>query len=181
MMKRLIILVYMLLPLMAVSQWKTNSRGYAYLMRHGHNFGGGILYDYGFNPYLAAGLGVELTGYNGNLMIPTFADLRVKYPVNKVEPFINGQFGYNNYRVTYQYHYTDGNNNAQVTNYQKTGKYFWGAGAGVSFLIGKVGVFASYTYRGYVYKFPKFMANDTEVSFPDDKPNVSVISGGIVF
>ena len=150
-------------------------------MLHQAKFGGGITYDYGFNPYLAAGLGVELTSFEDNLMIPTFVDVKVRYPFGKLEPYIIGQFGYNNYRVTYQYHYTDANGNPTFTNYQKTGRVFYGVGAGISYLFGKVGVFASYTLRPYTYQFPSFTANTQVVSFPDDKTTANLISAGIVF
>ncbi len=179
-MKKLIIIL-LFLPLMASAQWKNLSRGYGYVMLHQKSFGGGITYDYGFNPYLAAGLGVEFTSFEDHLMIPAFVDVKLRYPFRKLEPFINGQFGYNNYRVTYQYQYTDLNGNPATTNYQKTGSYFYGVGAGISYMFGKVGVFASYTFRGYTYKFPSFTANNLVVSFPNDKPVANLISAGIVF
>ncbi|NIG52847.1 porin family protein [Chitinophaga sp. Cy-1792] len=188
-MKKLLLLLLIYFPLRLQAQdsefnpprWKNLSRGYVYGMLHQDKFGGGITYDYGFNKYLAAGLGVEFTSFEDHLLIPTFIDLKARYPFGKFEPFINGQFGYNNYRVTYQYHYSDNNGNPATTNYQKTGKLFYGVGAGVSYLFGHIGVFASYTFRGYTYKYASFTANNSVVSFPDDKPTANLISAGIVF
>jgi hypothetical protein len=92
-MKKLILFSF-LFPSLLFAQKKTN-KGIAYLglMLHEDQIGGSVLLSYSPIKYIGIGAGVDITSFDEELIVPFFADLQLKYPVNKFTPFINGQFG----------------------------------------------------------------------------------------
>lgn len=177
------LLLLLFLPLFGWAQDSKLVNGYGYLMLHDSKFGGGIIGNVNLlNQYLGVGPGVEITSYNGNLMVPVFADVKVKHRWGMVEPFLTGQFG----RNCYSSQRTDlviGTDGAQhPITFNQSGKFFYGAGGGVSFHMKKVGIFASYIYRGYKYSRPDIVDVDNQaVRFGNKSVSANLFIIGIVF
>lgn len=189
-MKKIILILIILQPLFVRSQSLKNSRAYLGAILHDGRPGASLILSYGVNKYLGVGAGVDITtylnkGYSSNnkeskLFGPFYADVRAKYPLSFVEPFLFGQFGkpaYNEHVATF----TDINGSPSYQLYQN-GAYFYGFGLGASVKSGKGGVFASATYRSYKFKYsPDNMdINGRPIPDPDNK-QVLVISAGLVF
>lgn len=191
-MKKLILflLIYVTGTTLANAQKLKYSRAYLGAIIHDGRPGGSLILSYGLNKYLGIGAGVDITtyinkGYSSNnkearLFGPFYGDLRLKYPLAFAEPFLFGQFGkpvYNEHVATF----TDITGAPTYQLYQN-GKYFYGFGLGASVKRGKVGVFASATYRSYAFRYSPDNAdiNGRPIPGPDNK-EVLVISAGLVF
>ena len=178
-----ILLVLLFLPLFGWAQESKLVNGYGYLMLHDSKFGGGVVGNVDLlNHYLAIGPGVEITSYDGHLMIPVFADVKVKHRWDRIEPYLTGQFGRNCYSVQRNDLVTASDGTQQQITYNLSGKFFYGAGAGIMFHMQQVGIFASYIYRGYKYNRPdEVNVNDQVVKFGNQSVSANVFIIGIVF
>lgn len=189
-MKKLIFLVLINIPIIVSAQVLKYSRAYLGAIIHDGRPGGSLILSYGINRYLGVGAGVDITtyvnkSYNSNnkeskLFGPFYADLRAKYPLGFAEPFLFGQFGkpaYNEHVATF----TDVTGAPRYQLYQN-GNYFYGFGLGASVKRGKVGLFASATYRSYKFKYSPDNVDINGRPIPDpDNKEVLVISAGLVF
>lgn len=177
-MKKLLLSLVML-PLLATAQYKErHSRAYIGLMLHDFNEPGiSLVNSFGINQYLGIGAGADLTRFEGETMVPVYADLRVKYPVNAFAPFAFGQFGYQLYNGKTNF---GEDISPALPESKMRGKYFYGGGIGVSYKAGKVGFFLSYTQRAYSFKYDEVMVNGRVIR-PDDPISAGVITLGMVF
>ncbi|MFY0254178.1 hypothetical protein ACDQ55_09515 [Chitinophaga sp. 30R24] len=152
--------------------------GYGYLMLHDGHFGGGVTGNYFLFKYLGLGPGVEITSFNHRTLVPAFLDLKLRYPLPRITPYIEGQFGYNAYSS-----HKILNAGGQQIEYNEKGKQFYGVGGGITYQINKyIGVFAAYTYRGYTYKNPKdIVVNEELIPIPDEHVSTNVFTLGVVF
>src|SRR3954465_6382475 len=94
-MKRIILLPFVLIPLLIIAQEKERySRAYIGLMLHDNDQPCITLVNsFGINQYIGLGAGVDITSYKKGLMVPAYADLRIKFPVKDFAPYLIGQFG----------------------------------------------------------------------------------------
>ncbi|MEV4883917.1 hypothetical protein MRBLMN1_002428 [Chitinophaga ginsengisegetis] len=177
-----ILLFLLCLPLFTFAQREKLLYGYAYGMIHDGRGGGGVTANVELlNHIISVGPGVELTSYNDHTLIPVFADVKIKHRFGRIDPYITGQFGRNGYNVTRTAEVPSGAGQELVT-FNESGKYFYGAGAGVAWHFNKIGVFASYIYRGYKYRYPDRIAEeDHSVVFGEKSVNANVFVVGIVF
>lgn len=179
-----ILWILLLLPLASWGQESKLLNGYAYLMLNDGSFGGGVVGNVNLlENTIAVGPGVELTSYDGHLMIPVFADLKIKHRFGLAEPYLTGQFGRNGYNVAHNDMVTATDGTQHQIQYNLTGKYFYGAGAGVMFHLNKViGVYASYIFRGYQYSRPdEININEQQVKFGSLSVNSNVFTVGVLF
>ncbi|HEY9262016.1 hypothetical protein [Chitinophaga sp.] len=177
------ILVFLLvLPLFSVAQSNKLLNGYVYGMVHDGVLGGGIIGNVSLlHNMIAIGPGVDITSYKDHVMVPVFADVKFKHRFEHIEPYITGQFGFNVYSVSHVAEVDAEGGGQQPVTFNESGKYFYGVGAGAIWHFANIGVFASYIYRGYYYRYPDQIKLDGAVSFGDRSVNVSVITAGIVF
>lgn len=172
----------LLLPLFSAAQSNKLLNGYLYGMVHDGTGGGGIIGNVSLlHNTLAVGPGVEMTSYNDHLLVPVFADAKLKHRFLHIEPYITGQFGRNVYDVSRTATINAAAGGQQTITFNESGKYFYGVGAGVAWHFPKIGIFASYIFRGYKYRYPTQVTGDNQVDFGDKSVNVSVIAAGIVF
>ncbi|RFS20691.1 hypothetical protein DVR12_19220 [Chitinophaga silvatica] len=181
-MKKMLLLL-LFLPLFGWAQDSKLINGYGYLMLHDSKFGGGVVGNVNLlNQYLGAGPGVEITSYNGRTLVPVFADVKLKHRWGMVEPFLTGQFGYNAYNATRTDLVAATDGTSKPITFNQSGKFFYGAGGGVSFHLKSVGIFASYIYRGYKYSRPTLVDVDNQaVRFGSQSVSANVFIIGIVF
>lgn len=190
-MKKVIPLFALILPLFVKAQSTlSNSRAYIGALLQDGRFGGTAVLSYGISQYLGIGAGVDITSFekqpyglsmdNGTgLLVPLYADLRIKIPTKVIEPFAFGQFGKPLFSQSLG-KYTDivGQPTVEL---KQNGKYFYGIGAGVSSVKNPIGFFASVAYRMYAFEYsPDIDINGRQVPKPDDV-GVVMISAGIVF
>lgn len=145
----LLLILIMLMPVASFAQ-REPGRLYAGVMLHDLNdIGLSVLYSFGPAKYVGIGAGVEVTSYLGNTLIPVYADLRFRHQFGIIEPFIGAQAG--RPALSGRAKMSDG------TNFRGTervmGEFFYGGIGGASFQFKKVGVFASYGYRQYRYRY----------------------------
>ncbi|TWF41710.1 hypothetical protein FHW36_103514 [Chitinophaga polysaccharea] len=173
----------LLLPALGFAQINKLLSGYVYVMAHDGSIGGGLTGNVELFNAIGIGPGVEVTSFEGRTLMPVFADLKVKHRFKYIEPYINGQFGYNVYSVdrTENVPLSTGGGQQSIT-YNQSGKFFYGAGAGVAWHFNTMGVFISYVYRGYKYRSPKSIAEDGQsVNFGTRSVNANVFTLGVVF
>ncbi|MGO4292019.1 hypothetical protein [Chitinophaga sp. RAB17] len=177
------ILIFLLfLPFFTAAQSGKLLNGYIYGMVNDGSVGGGIIGNVSLlHNTIAVGPGVEVTSYNDHVMIPVFADLKIKHQFLHIEPYITGQFGRNAYNVSRTENINTAAGGQQAITFNESGKYFYGVGAGLAWHFPKIGIFASYIYRGYKYRYPDRIESDGQVNFGDKSVNASVIAAGIVF
>lgn len=150
-MKKIILIFIILLPLHAQSQGLKYSRAYLGAILQDGKPGGSLILSYGINKYLGLGAGVDLLSYKvegekeNKFFAPFYADIRIKYPVNNIEPFVLGQFGkpaYENELKGYR------DMTLEAIDLKLTGKHFFGVGGGMMFKQPQhLGVFVSAVYR----------------------------------
>jgi len=145
-----------------------------------------MILSYGLNKYLGIGAGVELTSYrpsntdDAKFFAPFYADVRFKYPVKYIEPFVFGQFGKHSYESNLGT-YTD-QTGAPTLKLREQGKYFYGAGLGISSKHSKkVGAFASATYRLYKFQYDPNKVDFNGRILVDREQSMLIISAGLVF
>lgn len=181
-MKRIIFLI-LLTPCTLVAQEKLSN---AYLGAILHDFdhpGLSLVNSFGISPYLGIGAGVDLTSYKSSIMVPVYADIRIKYPVKDFTPFILGQVG----KHLYNNKEDDGINWTDVTgapvsdeNQKIHGKYFYGGGVGVAYRKNKVGFYLTYTQRHYYFSGKDFEVNGRTVR-PEYDKSLGLLTAGLVF
>lgn len=178
-----ILFFLLLLPFFSMAQSdKQLLNGYAYGMIHDGSGGGGVIGNVSLlHNTIAVGPGVEFTSYNDHVLIPVFADLKIRHRFVNIDPYITGQFGRNAYNVSRTAEISAAGGGQQQITFNESGKYFYGVGAGVAWHFAKIGVFVSYIYRGYQYRYPDRVETDGQVSFGDKSVNASVFVAGIVF
>ena len=177
-MKKLILII-ILFPLITIAQEKERySRAYLGLMLHDMEQPGiSLVNSFGVNQYIGIGAGVDITSYKDGLMVPVYADLRVKYPIHDFAPYAFGQLGFQLYNNDVPL----GINMTGVPATTKAkGKYFYGGGIGASYKLGKVGVFLQYTQRAYHFKYTPVDINGRSIT-PDNPDNVGILTAGLVF
>lgn len=181
-MKKLLFLL-LLMPAFCIAQQNDKLLyGYAYGMIHDGSFGGGLAGNVELWNLINIGPAVELTSFDGHTMIPVFLDVKIKHRMGNWSPYIAGQFGYNNYNVKKIESLTAPSGVQQMTTFNETGKYFWGAGAGIIRHFKYFGVYASYLYRGYTYKYPPdIKINDEIVNISDKLVSTNVFILGVTF
>jgi len=180
-MKKILIFL-MVLPLFSAAQSNKLLNGYAYGMMHDGTGGGGVIGNVSLlHNTIAVGPGVEITSYSDHVLIPVFADLKIKHGFENIEPWITGQFGRNAYNVSRTANVNAAAGGQQQITFNESGKYFYGVGAGVAWHFTKVGVFVSYIYRGYKYRYPSQVETDGQVTFGDKAVNASLFVAGVVF
>jgi hypothetical protein len=186
-MKKLITIILTLSPLLAPAQEKErHSRAYLGVMLHDmnqQNIGISLVNSFGVNQYIGLGAGVDLTGYKNTLMVPVYLDLRIKYPIKQLAPFVFGQFGkplYSN-KEDDGINWTDVTGNPLSEDHQKVhGKYFYGGGIGLAYKKSKVGAFITYTQRSYHFFSKKFDINGRTIS-PKYGRSAGILTAGLVF
>lgn len=178
-----ILWILLFLPLLSWGQESKLVNGFAYLMLHDSKFGGGVIGNVNLlNDHIGLGPGVELTSYDGHLMVPVFADLKIKNRFGITEPYLAGQFGRNSYNVAGKDMIAATDGTQHEIEYNLTGKFFYGAGAGIMFHLKNVGLFASYIYRGYKYSRPDAInINEQQVKFGNLSVNAHLFIIGVVF
>lgn len=180
-MKKLVLLALILFPSLVSAQEKErHSRAYLGIMLHDmerHQLGLSLVNSFGVNQYLGIGAGVDITSYKDGLMVPVYADVRVKYPVNDFAPYALGQFGFQLYNNDVPL----GLNMTGVpANTKAKGKYFYGVGIGASYKRGKVGFFLQYIQRGYHFKYTPVDINGRSIT-PENPDNIGILTAGLVF
>jgi len=181
-MKKYLGILLLCLPLVSLAQREKLLYGYAYGMLNDGKGGGGVIANVELlNHFISVGPGVEVTSYNDHTLIPVFADVKLKHRFMHIDPYITGQFGRNGYNVDRTATVPAGTGQETIT-YNESGKYFYGVGAGVAWHFAKIGVFASYIFRGYQYRSPDSVDPDTHIAnFGTKSVNASVFNVGIVF
>lgn len=154
------------------------SRAYIAGMLHDSQIGLSLTNSFGISKYFGIGAGVDLTSYDSKTLVPLYLDVRGRYKINQWEPFVYTQFGKNLYKKSNAFTYVD--ITGQGFKYDKNGKLFYGAGAGISYKIGNVAIFASYTYRGYIYKFSGAQNATSQMAISDQTVNANIASIGIM-
>lgn len=179
-MRKLILLLFILSPLIVAAQGLKNSRAYMGALLHDGKFGGSLILSYGLGKYLGVGAGVDLTSYEASnklgskFFAPFYGDLRVKYPGRVVEPFIMGQVGKPSFTQTIIKSTSTSPRQLDVT-----GDYFYGVGFGVSSLRkAKPNVFMSATYRKYYFSYSP---SNYSANYIDYSKEMLVLSAGLVF
>lgn len=190
-MKKVLLFTLLLLWINGLqAQRLKHSRAYLGAILQDSRPGASIILSYGINQYIGIGAGIDLTSYvnkgyssankEAKFFAPFYADLRFKYPLPFLEPFVFGQFG----KPAYTEQIADFTDVTGASTYklQQSGKLFYGAGLGLSTTGMKVGLFASVTYR--LYKF-KYSPDDIDINGrampgPKDK-EMLLISAGLVF
>lgn len=182
-MKKRLLLLLMLMPAFSIAQQNDKLLyGYAYGMIHDGAFGGGLAGNVELWNLVNIGPAVELTSFDGHTMIPVFLDLKIKYRLESWSPYATGQFGYNNYNVKQVQNLTAPSGIQQMTTFNETGKHFYGVGAGIIRHFNKFGVYASYLYRGYTYKYPSdIKINDEIVNLDNKRVSTNVFILGVTF
>lgn len=132
-------------PLIVYCQEDKHSNAYLSVMMHDVEPGLSVVNSWGIGKYLGVGAGVDVTGYNSELFVPFYADVRLKYPINRSIPFLIGQFGKPLYQKKDAISYLTADQ--QTISVDEVGRYFFSGGAGFHFRISKIGVFISYIYR----------------------------------
>lgn len=177
-----ILFFLLLLPLFSAAQSDKLLYGYAYGMVHDGKGGGGAIANVSLlNNIIGVGPGVEITSYSDHVLIPVFADLKIKHRFTNIDPYITGQFGRNGYNVSRTTDIPAAGGGQQRITFNESGKYFYGIGAGAAWHFPKIGVFVSYIYRGYTYRYPGQVETDGQVTFRDKSVNANVFIAGIVF
>jgi hypothetical protein len=177
-----ILLFLLFLPFFSFAQSNKILYGYAYGMMHDGTVGGGVIGNVELLNFIGVGPGVELTSFDDHLMVPVFVDLKIKHRFENIDPYITGQFGRNSYNVSRTQEVTAAGGVSQPVTVNLTGRYFYGVGAGVAWHFNKVGVFASYIYRGYRYRYPDdIKINNEHVRLADRSVSANVFIIGIVF
>jgi hypothetical protein len=177
-----ILFFLLFLPAFSAAQSEKLLNGYVYGMVHDGSGGGGVIGNVSLlHNTIAVGPGVELTSYSDHVMIPVFADLKIKHRFGNLDPYITGQFGRNGYNVSRTEAIKNAAGGQQSITFNESGKFFYGAGAGIAWHFAKVGVFVSYIYRGYKYRYPNQVAVDGQVDFGDKSVNANIFVAGIVF
>ena len=174
-MKKLILFTLLYLP--AIINAQRHSRAYVGAMLHDSELGASLINSFGINQYFGIGAGVDISSLDSRLIVPLYLDLRGRYLINNIEPMIFGQFGFPLYNKEFKY--VDGSLEIQKTEIQ--GKMFYGAGAGVVYKLSKIGVFASYTYRQYKFKYADKPTINGRELFENPEKSPSVITLGLVF
>lgn len=186
-MKKLLITILLYAPLLVNAQALKSSRAYLGGVLQEGRFGGSLILSYGINSYLGIGAGVDLISYRrrsgeeASFFAPFYADLRLKYPVKGIEPFVYGQFGKQAYESKIGA-FSD-ITGAPTNELREQGKYFYGVGIGIGSKPNrpKLGVFASATYRFYQFQFSPSKLNINGRMIEDRSQEMLVISAGLVF
>lgn len=178
-MKKLILLL-LVVPILAIGQTKERlSRAYIAVMLHDLEATGiSLVNNFGINRYLGVGAGVDVTKYDGEMLVPVYADVRVKYPVNGFAPFVALQGGYPLYNKSDNAGFTDVTGRPVKT--KTMGKYFFGGGVGLSYKAGKVGGYLSYIQRAYHYRHTNMEINGRDYS-PNNPESAGVLALGLIF
>lgn len=186
-MKKLLLLL-ILSPFLANGQGLKNSRAYLGAVLQDGKPGGSLILSYGINNYLGIGAGVDLLSYKpegqkeGKFFAPFYVDLRIKYPVNNIEPFVLGQFGKPAYENELKGGYWDMTLGAR--DLKLTGKHFFGVGGGIMVRQPQhLGVFVSAVYRKYYFNYDPnhFVINGTTYNFDALDKGMVIFSIGLVF
>ncbi|MCW3466516.1 hypothetical protein [Chitinophaga nivalis] len=176
--KLLLLLLPFSFPLLVKSQIdKRLSRAYVGIMAHQGTFGGSVVNSFGVNRYFGVGAGVDITSFEKKVLVPFYADVRGRIQFNNFEPYIVGQFGK-------QLYTKDLPELRRGEKYNTTGKYFYGAGAGIAYKPGKIGYYISYIYRSYKYKSYSLGTSINGVIGYQEKDlneGASVLSAGLIF
>jgi|GEM_PF-1624291 len=146
---------------------------------HDGEIGGSVVGSFGINKYLGAGIGVDASKYMDKILVPIYVDVRAHLPLNKWSPFAFAQTGIGVYQ-----------NNDYIEKgtvfgvpYQVTadvqGRLFYGGGAGVSYALGPIGIFAHYTFRSYQFNYD--YVNGGMINDQNKSKGTSIITAGIVF
>lgn len=177
-MKKLILFALFCFPVIVNAQERL-SRAYIGLMMHDSELGGSLMNSFGINQYLGIGAGVDITSYNSDLLVPLYADVRVKYPIKSFSPFVFCQGGKPLYKKDDALTFTD--MSGAAVRAKETGSVFFGGGAGISYKLAKVGVFLSYTYRSYKFKYDIKGENLPSGIEDNYTKGISIITAGLVF
>lgn len=183
-MKKLVLFTFILLPLITFSQEKERySRAYIGVMLHNMDQPGITLVNsFGISQYIGLGAGVDITGYKKGIMVPAYADLRIKCPIKAFAPYLVGQFGkplYGRTEGTGVYTTDINGGNMKEIMVKRTGNILYGGGIGISYKPGKIGCYLSYIQR--VYKINNSsLVNETEIRSSDSK-SAGIIAAGLVF
>jgi hypothetical protein len=175
-MKRVLLLALFLLWINGL-QAQRLSRAYIGAVLHDNEIGLSLTNSFGINQYLGLGAGVDVTSYKSQLLVPFYADVRIKYPVNSLAPFIFGQGGKQLYNKDISYQDITG----AAGKTKIIGKYFFGAGIGISYMPSKVGFFASYTQRWYKFKYKDEPMINGHPILEDPNKSLGAITAGLIF
>jgi hypothetical protein len=186
-MRKLILFILLNVPVVVNAQALKHSRAYLGGVLQEGRFGGSLILSYGVNPYLGIGAGVDLLSYrrinreDASFFAPFYVDLRLKYPVRGIEPFVYGQFGKQSYESKLA-SFID-ITGAPTYELREQGKYFYGIGMGIGSTPNrpKFGVFASATYRFYQFQFSPSKLDINGRILDDRSQEMLVISAGLVF
>lgn len=169
--------VLLLISLPAVAQKQKHSNAYLSIMMHDTEPGLSVVNSWGIGKYIGIGAGVDITGYNSELFIPVYLDLRLTYPIQeRYIPFILGQFGKHLYQKKDAISYLTADQ--QRISVDEIGRYFFSGGAGFHFKIGKVGIFASYMYRHAEFRNKANRPIEPDV-YPDFSKGFHVVNLGV--
>lgn len=186
-MRTLIIILFISIPFVLKSQPLRHSRAYVGAALQDGRPGGSLVLSYGVSQYLGVGAGIDLLSYKldgqsgSKFFAPFYVDLRIKYPVNKIEPFIMGQFGkpaYENEIKGYR------DEVFEPIDVKLTGKYFVGCGGGIAIKQSRrLGVFVSVAYRKYYFNHDPdhFDINGRVYTFDAFNKGTAIVTAGLVF
>lgn len=176
-MKKLLFLL-LIIPATLKAQNERLSRAYIAAIFHDFdNPGISLINSFGINQYLGIGAGADLTKYKGEVLVPIYADVRLKYPINSFAPFVFGQAGYPLFNGTTNL--AEGTPGIDLKSKMK-GRYFFGSGVGLSYKTEKVGIFLSYTQRAYSFDYDEVDINGRTIK-PDDPKSVGILTLGLIF
>ncbi len=187
-MKRIILFTLLCLPVFVSAQGLKYSRAYLGAVLQDSRPGGSLILSYGINQYLGIGAGVDILTYkpdgikDAKFFAPFYADLRLKYPIKILEPFIMGQFGKPSYEQDIT-GLTDFSGSG-IKGIKQRGKYFFGVGGGLMLKQERhLGVFVSATYRKYYFNYnPDHLEiNGNTIDFADYNQGNVLLSIGLVF
>ncbi len=183
-MKKIILLTCILFPLFISAQEKEkHSRAYVGLMLHDTDQPGiSLVNSFGINQYIGLGAGVDITSYKKGLMVPAYADLRIKCPIKAFAPYLIGQFGkplYSRTEGTGVFTTDINGGNRKEIMVKRTGNILYGGGIGISYKPGKIGCYLSYIQRAYKINGSS-VVNGTEIKSSDNK-SIGILAAGLVF
>lgn len=180
---KLNLLFLLLIPVICSGQLKKGNTYISGILHDLKQPGASFVTSFNLHPNIGLGAGVDISSYNKSIIAPAYLDCRVKQSIGALTPFLVGQFGYPIYNRTEGtgVYVTDvnGGNKRELMD-KVSGLMTYSGGIGLSYELGKVGIFISGMFRAYRFKNKIDMPGGSTTSSNTSK-SVGVINLGIVF
>lgn len=83
-----ILFALLVFSLPALAQKQKHSNAYISLMMHETEPGVSLVNSWGIGRFIGLGAGIDVTGYNSEIFVPAYFDLRLKHAFGKSIPFL---------------------------------------------------------------------------------------------